>query len=77
MLDTLSLSINEVKDYKKVNSFEFEIFAAMYDRDIIFAKFEIFEIFEIFSFYLQTRFVFSSRVFSFSLRFVFVVVELI
>ena len=38
MLNTLSFSINEIEI---INSFEFEIFATMYDRDIVFAKFEI------------------------------------
>ena len=39
--------------YKKINSFEFEIFATLNDRDIDFAKFEIVKIVKIFEIFSQ------------------------
>ena len=65
--------------YKKINSFESEVFATMYNRDIDFAKLEIIKIVKIFenlSLYFLIRFVFFSFAFSLWLRFVLVVVEL-
>ena len=58
-----SIRMLNTNNYNEINVFEFEIFATMYDRDIVFvfAKFEIFEIF----FYFLIRFVFFSRSFSF------------
>ena len=60
--------------YKKINLFEFEIFATMYDRDIDFAKFEIvkivkiFEIFFLFSNSLCVFFVCFFALISFCFR---------
>ena len=76
---TLIFDQREQNCYKEINSFEFEIFSAMYDCDIDFAERKVFSRFRIskdHSSYLLIRFIFSSRSSSSSRRFDFVVDDL-